>query len=124
MNILVAEDEAILRSTFQEVLAAAGYTVRVACDGEEALLMLEQELPDILLLDIMMPKKTGFDVMEVLKEKALFERMHVVVLTNLEQETDLEKCKGYGIQDYLVKADQEVEDIIKIVQRCGAEKKS
>ncbi len=120
MNILVAEDEAILRTTFLDVLTSAGYSVRVACDGEEALCMLEAELPDVLLLDIMMPKKTGFDVMEVLKEKGLFEKVHVVVLTNLEQETDLEKCRGFGIQDYLVKADQEVEDIIKIVERCSA----
>ncbi len=120
MNILVAEDEAILRTTFQEVLATAGYTVRVACDGEEALCMLEEQMPDVLLLDIMMPRKTGFDVMEVLKEKGWFEKMHVVVLTNLEQQTDLEKCRGYGIQDYLVKADQEVDDIIKIVERCSA----
>lgn len=118
-KILVADDERSLAKALELKLSMAGFDVVTAFDGEEALNKLEEGKYDMILLDLMMPKKDGFAVLEALKSKG--NTVPIYVLSNLSQENDLEKAKNYGVGGYFVKSDTPiikiVEEISKILKR-------
>jgi len=118
IKILLAEDEPFLSGMYQTKLKIAGYDINAAGDGEEALEKLDKEEFDMILLDIMMPKLNGFEVLNNIrnsKNKKLASTP-VIILTNLGQKTDIEKGLLLGANDYIVKANftpTEVVDKIK-----------
>jgi len=102
-KILLAEDDAGLVEMYKIRFSAGGYELVTAGDGEEALTLIKQEKPDLILLDIMMPKLDGFAVLTELRKDKNF-KTPVIMLSNLGQDSDIEKGKELGAVDYIVKA--------------------
>jgi len=113
-KILVVEDEATLQKALNDVLAQEGYEVLNALDGVTGLDLAKKENPDLILLDIILPKMDGFDVLRGLKEEDY--KIPVIVLTNLSDIKDIQKALDLGATTYLVKADFHLEDVLKKVK--------
>jgi CheY-like chemotaxis protein len=103
IRILVAEDNAVNRELLRELLEARGYTVSEACDGQEALHMIEQSLPELLLLDIGMPVLDGFAVIRKIRENPRLAPLPVVAVTAYAMRGDREKILASGFDGYLSK---------------------
>src|SRR3989344_3826731 len=101
VDILVAEDDAVLRTLYQKKFSVSGYETRIAADGEEAIKMIEQKAPDILLLDIHMPKVDGFQVLQ--KFPKTTRTYPVILLTNFAEAEFKVKAMELGADDYFVK---------------------
>ncbi len=104
MKILLVEDSKLLRKATGRALTRAGYELSFAADGDEALLMANEERPDLILLDMMLPKMSGLEVLKALKKEPATEAIPVVVLTGLSQ-ANAERLRGDGAFDFLAKAD-------------------
>lgn len=115
-RILLAEDDRFLRKAAETTLRRYGFTVFTAVDGEEALSLARAETLDLILLDLIMPKRQGFEVLRALKADAATSQIPVVILSNLGQESDVQAALGAGAAAYLVKADLSLEDLIKRVE--------
>src|SRR5947207_1183056 len=102
-TILIAEDHPTNRELLRELLEIRGYTVAEACDGQEALAMVEQSPPDILLLDIGMPLLDGFAVVCKLRENPRFAKLPIVAVTAYAMQCDREKIMNSGFDGYLAK---------------------
>jgi len=102
-TILIAEDNPINRELLRELLEIRGYTVAEACDGQEALAMVEHSTPDVLLLDIGMPQLDGFAVVRKLRENRRFDSLPVVAVTAYAMQGDREKIMNSGFDGYLSK---------------------
>lgn len=111
-TILVAEDDQYLARALVDKLERAGFMVIMVSDGEAAIKQLLDKKIDLALLDLIMPKKNGFDVLAELKGKAV----PVIVLSNLGQEDDVAQARSLGAIDYFVKADISLKDVIKKVE--------
>jgi len=116
LNILIVEDDVFLADLYKTKFALEGFKVNVAYDGEKGLEMAVKNLPDIILLDLVLPKMSGFDVLKEVKGNAKSKSIPVILLTNLSQKADVEKGLKLGADDYLIKAHfmpSEVVDKIK-----------
>jgi len=120
-KILFIEDEAALQKTFGEVLEQEGYKMISAMDGEEGIRLVKSEKPDLILLDLIMPKLNGFEVLKNLKSDKTTEGVPVIVLTNLEGTGDVEKSLELGAMTYLVKANYTLEEVIKKIKQALGE---
>jgi len=120
-NILLVEDDSFLAGMYVAKLDLEGFEVHLAADGEKGLKMAKEERPDIILLDIILPKMSGFDVLKSLKDDAKTKDIPVILLTNLGQRGDVKKGLDLGAIDYLIKAhfmpSEVVEKIKKLVKR-------
>jgi len=110
-RILLAEDDRILRKAGETALRKKGYEVIAAVDGEEALAKARQDPPDLVLLDVMMPKIHGFDVLRGLKGDPRTKEVPVIMLTNLAQPADIKRATDAGACGYLVKSNLDLEDL-------------
>ncbi len=116
IKILISEDDPFLSQMYSEKLEMEGYDVSLATDGDAALDKMKLIKPDIVLLDLLMPKKDGF---EVLAEKAQDEQIKdipVIVLTNLSQNEQIKKCYDLGAKDFLIKAYFVPAEVIKKIR--------
>lgn len=119
-KILLVEDENILASTLNSNLISAGFSTIVAKDGEEGLALALSEKPDLILLDIVLPKMDGITLLKKLREDAWGKSVPVIVLSNLGAVGSVAESVVSGVQDYLVKVDWKIEDVIKRVrERLG-----
>jgi CheY-like chemotaxis protein len=114
--ILVAEDDAFYAKIYQSKLTAEGFEVALAANGDQALEFIVGRMPDILLLDLIMPEKDGFQTLEELRKNELTKNLKVIVLSNLGQEEDIKKAKAYGVIDYIVKTDISIQDLVKVIK--------
>ncbi len=114
--ILLVEDEPLLSALLKQRLEKEGYVVLRTGDGEEALALLKKEVPNLILLDIILPKMSGFEFMERLREDPQIPSIPIVITSNLGQETDIEKGKKLGAVGYFVKARISIEDLIAQVK--------
>lgn len=115
-KILVVEDEAPLRLALEFKLKSAGFDVISAADGEDGLKKAKTEKPDLVLLDIILPKMDGFAVLDALSEDEQCKNLEVIILTNLSPSGEVlkhEECVRY---EYLVKADWKLDDLIEKVK--------
>ncbi len=103
-TILLAEDNKFLRRAAESALHSHGFTVLTASDGEEALKLAGCNAPDLILLDVVMPKMNGFDVLRLLKREPATSAIPVIVLSNLEQHNDIVTARELGAAGYWVKA--------------------
>lgn len=103
-RILLAEDDRILRKAGEVTLRKHGYTVVSAVDGEDALAKVHEQKPDLILLDVIMPKLGGFDVLARLQDDPETRNIPVIMLSNLGQESDVNRAIARGARDYLVKS--------------------
>lgn len=115
-KILFIEDEAALQKTFGDILSRAGYEVIPALDGEIGLSLAEEKKPDLILLDLILPKYHGLEVLEQLKGKEGTKEIPVIILTNLEGMEEIEKAIELGAKGYLVKAQYSLEEIVQKIK--------
>ncbi len=121
-RILLVEDDDSLASVYTTRLQAEGFDVRRVSDGEEALAGAKTYKPDLVLLDVMMPKVSGFDVLDILRNTPETANLKVIMLTALSQESDQERAKKLGADDYLVKSQVVISDVIdRIRHHLGEE---
>jgi len=119
-KILLVEDDDSLASVYQMRLEAEGFTVTRASNGEEALAQAVASSPDIILLDVMMPKVSGFDVLDILRGTPETTNTKVIMLTALSQEADKQRARDLGVDDYLVKSQVVISDVVqKVKERLG-----
>ena len=115
-RILVVEDDRFLRKAAEAALRRNGFTVLVAADGEEGLRVARAEIPDLVLLDLIMPGLQGFEVLKLLKAEAATSAIPVIVISNLGQDSDVKNALDAGAIDYLVKANLALDDLVKRVR--------
>lgn len=115
-TILFIEDESALQKTFGEVLGQEGYKIIPALDGETGLKLAKTKSPDLILLDLILPKIHGFDVLKKLKETKETKNIPIIILTNLEGVGDINKALEMGVTTYLVKAQYSLEEVVEKVK--------
>lgn len=116
-KILLVEDDVAIALAYKDGLTIAGFEVVQAQDGEKALEVIKSVNPDIVLTDIIMPFKDGFEMLEEIKKDTDLKNIPVIVLSNIGQEEDIEKGKLLGASDYLVKADHSMAEIVEKVNK-------
>ena len=116
-RILLVEDDRFRRKAAEATLCRHGFTVCTAADGEEALQRLQAETPDLVLLDLIMPKMQGFEVLRRMKQNPATKQIPVVVLSNLGQESDVQQSLQGGAIAYLIKANLSLQDLVTHVQK-------
>lgn len=114
-KIVLIEDDAILSKVLHEELQDAGFSVFQAFDGEEGLKKVTSEKPDLVLLDVMMPKKNGFEVLKELKNSPETATVPVILLTMLGKDEDIKQGLQLGATDYMVKSQHAVAEICEKV---------
>ncbi len=115
-TILFIEDEPAFQKAVGQFLENEGYQTKSALDGEIGLALAKKFKPDLILLDLILPKKDGFEVLKELKQDAATKNIPVIILTNLEGGTDVEKALSLGATTYLVKANYELEEVAKKIK--------
>jgi CheY-like chemotaxis protein len=117
-KVLIAEDEISLLEMFSSIVENSGnYKVTQAMDGEDAIKKIMENLPDIILLDIMMPKKDGIDVLIDLKRNSKTKNIPVIILSNISDKIQIEKALDLGACDYIVKTKIHLKDISNIINK-------
>ena len=115
-KVLLVEDDINLREIYAARLSAEGHELVVASDGEEALSKAVAEKPDLILLDVMMPKISGFDVLDILRSTEETKNTKVIMLSALSQETDKQRGENLGADKYLIKSQITLEDVVETVR--------
>ena len=115
-KILIVEDDSILQKALQEFLTGEGFEIFSALDGEEGIKMGKEKNPDLVLLDIILPRKDGYEVLKELKSDEKTKKIPVVLLTNLGSLNDVEKALEMGATTYLIKADYKLEEVAKKIK--------
>jgi CheY-like chemotaxis protein len=120
-SVLIVEDELSMQRALKKKLEHAGYTVDTAIDGEEALAAIKKSKPNLVLLDLIMPKMDGISVLRQLKSDDELRSTPVVILTNLSSGDKVAEAMQLGTFDFLVKANYSLDDVLKKVSdRLGA----
>ena len=115
-RIVVADDDRMFRKAAETTLGRQGYAVATASDGEEALQLIRSERPDIIVLDLIMPKLQGFDVLTILKQDTLTSAIPVIVLSSLTQEQDKQEALDLGAVAYFNKTTFSLGELVKQVE--------
>lgn len=117
-TILLIEDDAFISGMYATKLSMLGYTVRVAADGEEGWKALTKEpLPDLLLLDIVLPRKDGFEILRDARKDPKLRDLPILLLTNLGQKPDVEKGLELGADDYVIKAHFTPSEVVEKIEK-------
>jgi len=119
-SILIVEDDALIRRLYEKVFSSEGHKVSTAADGEEGLLKIKEEKPALILLDIMMPKMDGLELLERIKADPEIADIPVVVLTNLAGTKDAETALSKGAVKYIVKSGYKPKEIVGMVKEILA----
>lgn len=117
VHILLVEDDVFLSGIYQKKFEMEGFKISTADNGEKGLADAKKKKPDIILLDILLPKMDGFSVLKALKEDAAVKDIPVILLTNLGQKDDVEKGLEAGAVDYLIKAHFKPSEIVEKVRK-------
>ncbi len=115
-KILIVEDDEFLRSLAAKRLEKEGYQVLAATDGDIGLKMAKTENPVIILLDLLLPGLSGYEVLEKLREEEETKKTPIIVFSNLGQKEDVEKAKGLGANDFLIKANFTLDDVVEKIK--------
>ncbi len=118
-EILIAEDDAVLRNLYLKKFSVAGFPIRAVEDGEQALMELQKQAPQVLILDIHMPKVDGFQVLEQLPVAT--RTFPVIMLTNFADEKSKQRGQELGATEYFVKKDMTIKSLLEMVERVAAE---
>ena len=115
-KILLDEDDMALSAVYRSRLEIEGFDVREANNGEDALSATVEYRPDLILLDVMMPKISGFDVLDILRNTPETANVRIIMLTALSQPKDKERAESLGVDDYLVKSQVVLGDVVARVK--------
>jgi len=119
-KILIVEDDPLMSRMYQKIFKFEGYDVEMAANGEEGLEKVKSAKPTLILLDIMMPKMNGLEVLEKLKADPATKTIPVVVLTNLAGQSDAEKALSMGAIKYIIKSEYEPKQVANMVKEILA----
>jgi len=115
-KILLVEDDTALSSVYESRLDLEGFDVATVANGEDALSKAIEFRPDLIVLDAMMPKINGFDVLDILRNTPETTNVRVIMLTALSQPSDKERAKALGADDYLVKSQVVISDVVERIR--------
>lgn len=115
-KILLVEDDVALAAVYQSRLELENFEAKVVNDGDQALQAAKEFKPDLILLDAMMPKISGFDVLDILRNTPETANIRVIMLTALSQAKDKERAEALGVNDYLVKSQVVIGDVVERVK--------
>jgi len=115
-KILLVEDDVALSGVYKSRLEMEGFEIAEVHNGEDALLVAMKFRPDLILLDAMMPKISGFDVLDILRNTPQTAKVRVIMLTALSQPKDKERAEALGVDDYLVKSQVVIGDVVERVR--------
>jgi DNA-binding response OmpR family regulator len=115
-KILLVEDDTALAAVYKSRLELEGFDIREVNNGEEALSAAVEYKPDLILLDAMMPKISGFDVLDILRNTPDTANIRIIMLTALSQPKDKERAESLGVDDYLVKSQVVIGDVVERVR--------
>jgi len=119
-KILIIEDEEILLDLLQKKLTQVGYKVSIAKDGVEGMEEVGKEIPDLILLDIVMPRMGGFEVMKELQKREEFSKIPIVIISNSGQPVELDLAQKLGAKDWLIKTDFDPQEVLdKVIKQIG-----
>jgi len=116
-KILLVEDEEIMIDLLKKKLTREGYDISIARDGEEGLRKMQEEKPDLVLLDIIMPKKGGFEVMEEMQKDEELRKIPVIIISNSGQPVELDRAKRLGAKDWLIKTEFDPQEVVDKVKK-------
>ena len=116
-KILMVEDEEIMIDLLQRKIAQEGYEIKVARNGEEGLAAMKEEKPDLVLLDIIMPKMGGFEVMEKMQEDKDLKKIPVIVISNSGQPVEIDRAQKMGAKDWLIKTEFDPQEVIEKIKK-------
>jgi len=116
-TILIIEDDKFLRELVIQKLIKEGYEISVARDGEEGLKAMKEVKPDLILLDIIMPKMGGFEVMEEMNKDKELKKIPVIVISNSGQPVEIDKAQKLGAKDWLIKTEFDPQEVIEKVKK-------
>lgn len=117
-RVMLVEDDVVLIKMYSTKLEAAGFTVLSASDGEKGLKLAEENSVDILILDLMMPKMSGIDVLTHLRKSPKFKQdTPILILSNLTEKNEIEKAKSLGVKEFLVKANLVPSEIVDAIKK-------
>ena len=111
-KVLLVEDDETLATVYQQRLELEGFEVQHSNNGEDALVAATKFMPDLILLDVMMPKLNGFDVLDILRNTPQTRNIRIVMLTALSQPKDAERAKELGADDFLIKSQVVIGDVV------------
>ncbi|HEX5796807.1 MAG TPA: response regulator [Candidatus Saccharimonadales bacterium] len=115
-TILLVEDDDRLAMVYETRLQAEGFKTKRVANGEDALAVAMQIKPDLILLDVMMPKVSGFDVLDILRNTPETTNVKIIMLTALSQDSDRDRAKSLGVDDYLIKSQVVIADVVQKIK--------
>ena len=121
-KILFIEDESALQKAVTGILADEGYNVLSALDGAIGLALIKKEKPDLVLLDLVLPKMDGFEVLTEVRKDPSVKSTPVIILSNLERMTDVQRALELGATTYLVKTNYRLDEVVKKIKETLGEK--
>ena len=111
-KIFIAEDDQFLSNAYRVKLTKDGFDVKLVADGQELLNLLKTEKPDIIILDLLMPVKDGFETLKEIKTDPSLKNIPVIIASNLGQKNDIDQGLSLGAVDYIIKSDLSLEDLV------------
>lgn len=115
-KIMIVEDDRFLSFLLKSRLEKDGFVIEQMFDGEEAIQRLKQEVPDLIVLDLIMPKVTGFEVLKTISVTPEISKVPVVIVSNLAQDSDIEKARELGAKEYYVKVKVSIDDLVNRIK--------
>lgn len=116
-KVLIIEDEEILMNLLQRKLIQEGYEVAIARDGDEGLKSMKDDAPDLILLDILMPRVGGIEVMEAMQKDEGLKGIPVVIISNSGQPVEIDKAQKLGAKDWLIKTEFDPREVVEKVKK-------
>jgi DNA-binding response OmpR family regulator len=116
-KILLVEDDDALANVYMIRLESEGFDIRRVANGEDALAAAQEYKPDLILLDVMMPKVSGFDVLDILRNTPQTANVKIIMLTALSQDSDRQRAEQLGADDYLVKSQVVIADVVDHIKQ-------
>jgi DNA-binding response OmpR family regulator len=123
-RVLIADDEPNIVTSLEYLMTKSGYEVAVARNGEEALALVESFMPDLVLLDVMMPRRSGYEVCQTMRERAPWRHIKIVMLSAKGREAEVSKGLSLGADGYVTKPFSNRELIAKVAELLGENAKS
>lgn len=116
--VLIIEDDVLINKAYAAKFSHEGITVKFVQDGAKAMNLLKAgEKPSLILLDLMLPHRSGFEILETIRKNEQWKHIPVIILTNLAQKNDIAKGLALGANEYLIKANVKIEDIVKKIKK-------
>jgi DNA-binding response OmpR family regulator len=120
-NILLVEDDSFLIDIYTTKLKESGFSVEVASEGDEAVRRVKEEIFDLVLLDIVLPKVDGWDILRQIKAESKLKDLKVIIISNLSQKEEVEKGMNLGAEKYLIKAHYTPSEVVKEIKEVLGE---